>query len=163
MGCRLSPLCRVFALAILIGALTGSGIAADKKATPPTAKELVGVWIGFDLDELYFTRLELRPDFTGFLARVAPADTILHQNGVHVYRLTSWRVDGWNVAIQMSPASNATNVGSVRGRAGLASIRLTIAGPENGGWKEQLLLYPEARITASNQETKKKIEEATGQ
>lgn len=162
MACRLSPEYRVFAFAILIGALTGSGMAADKKATPPTAKQLVGVWIGFDLDELHFTRLELRPDSTGFLARVAPTDTILHDNGVHVYRLTSWSVDGWNVAIQMSPVSNAANVGYVRGRAGLASLRLTIGGPENGGWKEQLLLYPEARITVSNQETKEKIEEATG-
>jgi hypothetical protein len=162
MGCRWSTVCHVFAFAILIGALTRSGMAADKKATPPTAKELVGVWIGFDVDELYFTRLELRPDSTGFLARVAPADTILHQDGVHVYRLTSWHVDGWNVAIQMSPMSNATNVGYVRGRVGLASLRLTIGGPENGGWKEQLLLYPESRITVSNQETKAKIEEATG-
>jgi hypothetical protein len=162
MGCRLSAVCRVFAFAILIGALTRSGMAADKKATPPTPKELVGVWIGFDLDELYFTRLELRPDFTGFLARIAPADTILHQDGVHFYRLKSWRVDGWNVGIQMSPVSNATNVGYVRGRVGLGSLRLTIGGPENGGWKEQLLLYPEARITVSNRETKEKIEESTG-
>ncbi len=62
----------------------------------------------------------------------------------------------------MSPVSNATNVGCVRGRAGLASLRLTIGGPENVGRKEQLLLYPEARIMVSNQETKEKIEEATG-
>jgi hypothetical protein len=39
---------------------------------------------------------------------------------------------------------------------------LTIGGPENVGRKEQLLLYPEARIMVSNQETKEKIEEATG-
>jgi hypothetical protein len=163
MACRSSSESRVIACAILIGVLARGGmVAADKKATPPTAKELVGVWVGFDLDELHFTRLEFRPDSTGFLARVAPTDTVLRDNGVHVYRVTSWRVDGWNIAIQMSPMSNAANVGYVRGHTGLASLRLTIGGLENGGWKEQLLLYPEARLTASNQETKEKIEETAG-
>ena len=36
-----------------------------KRATPPAAKELVGTWIGFDEDELTFTRLELHADLTG--------------------------------------------------------------------------------------------------
>jgi hypothetical protein len=121
---------------------------------------LVGVWIGFDRDELTFTRLELHQDSTGFLARVSPADTILHVDGVHVYRVTAWRVDGWNIEIGTSPVSNATNIGYVRGRVGLASLRLTIGGSENGGWKDEPLLYPESRLTISDQETKDKIEAA---
>jgi hypothetical protein len=73
---------------VLIGLPTGKGSAEDKRATPPTAKDLVGVWISFDSDELTFTRLELRADSTGFCARVSHADTILHDQGVHVYRVT---------------------------------------------------------------------------
>ena len=69
-------------------------------------------------------------------------------------------MDGWNIEIRMSPASNATGVAYVKGRIGLASLRLTIGGPENGGWKEEPFLYPESRIMTSNQETRDRIEEA---
>lgn len=160
MRIRLCPLCRVLIFLALIGSWTGRGVAQDKKAVPPTAKELVGVWIGFDSDELTFTRLELRADSTGFCARVSPADTILHDEGVHVYRITKWDVRAWDIEIQTSPLSNATKIGHVKGRVGLASLRLTIGGPENHGWKEELLLQPESRIMTSNQETRDRIESA---
>jgi hypothetical protein len=130
-----------------------------KRAKPPELKELVGAWIGFDRDQLTFTRLDLRGDSTGYCARVSPADTVLHEQGVHLYRITKWSVDGWNIEIQMSPLSNATAVGYVKGQIGLASLRLTIGGKENGGWKEEPFLQPESRITISNKETKDKIEQ----
>jgi hypothetical protein len=160
MRARLSLLYAVLAFAVLNGLPTESGAAANKRATPPTAKDLVGVWIGFDNDQLTFNRLDLRADSTGYCARVSPADTILHDQGVHVYRITKWSVDGWNIEIRMSPASNATGVAYVKGRIGLASLRLTIGGPENGGWKEEPFLHPESRIMTSNQETRDRIEEA---
>jgi hypothetical protein len=140
-----------------------NGVAATKKATPPSAKELVGVWVGFDNGQLTFTRLDLRSDSTGFCARVSPPDTMLHDQGVHVYRILKWTVNGWDIEIQMSPLSNATNVGYVKGHIGLASLRLTIGGPENGGWKEEPFLHPEGRLLTSNQETKDKIEQVEKQ
>jgi hypothetical protein len=160
MRARLSLQCciLVFTVLSITGAAKGAAAAENKKATPPTAKDLVGVWIGFDRDELTFTRLDLRADATGFCARVSPADTILHDQGVHLYRIEKWTVNGWNIEIQMSPLSNATKVGYVKGRIGLASLRLTIGGPENGGWKEEPFLYPESRVMTSNQETREQIE-----
>ena len=160
MRARLPLLYSVLAFAILMGPQAARVAAQDKRAAPPSAKDLVGIWIGFDSDQLTFTRLDLRLDSTGFCARVSPADTILHAQGVHVYRVTKWTVNGWNIEIQMSPESNATGVGYVKGRIGLASIRLTIGGPENGGWKEEPFLHPEPRIMTSNQETREGIEQA---
>jgi hypothetical protein len=150
----------VLALTMLSGPEMGSRATESKKATPPTAKDLVGVWIGFDSDELTFTRLDLRADSTGFCARVSPGDTILHDQGVHVYRISKWTVIGRKMEIQMSPLSNATRVGYVKGRIGLASLRLTIGGPENGGWVEEPFLHPESRIMISDQETRDSIEKA---
>jgi len=158
MRVRLCLLYGVLALVTLIGPQTGSGVAQDKIARPPSTKDLVGIWIGFDSDELTFTRLDLRDDSTGFCARVSPADTILHDQGVHVYRITKWSVNGWNIEIHLSPVSNATGIGYVKGRIGLASLRLTIGGPENGGWKEEPFLHPESRMVISNQETRDRIE-----
>ncbi len=160
MRVQLRPLYIVFLLVTLIGPGKGSGVTQEKRATPPTAKNLVGVWIGFDNDELTFTRLDLRPDSTGFCARVSPADTILHDQGVHIYRITKWDVNGWNIEIHMSPLSNATSVSYVKGRIGLASLRLTIGGPENGGWKEEPFLQPEHRMMISNKEARDRIEAA---
>lgn len=161
MRLRLTSLCPIFVV-LLVGLQCGSGIAETKKPIPPAAKDLVGVWIGFDKDELTFNRLDLRADSTGFLARVSPADTILHQLGVHVYRIRKWSLNGWSIEVQMVPESNASAVGYVKGRTDFASIRLTIGGRENGGWKEEPFLQPEARISISNQETKSRIEEIEG-
>jgi len=150
----------VLVLCVLIISQTCTVLAANKKATPPTANDLVGIWIGFDSDQLTFTRLDLRADSTGYCARVSPADTILHDQGVHVYRIAKWTVNNWIIEIQMSPVSNATKVGFVKGRVGLASLKLTIGGSENGGWREEPFLHPESRIIVSNQETQEKIDEA---
>jgi hypothetical protein len=74
--------------------------------------------------------------------------------------VTKWSVNGWSIEIHTTPASNATAVGYVRGRIGLASLRLTIGGSENGGWNEEPLLHPESRIVTSNEEAKSGIEKA---
>ena len=59
----------------------------------------------------------------------------------------------------MVPLSNAFPGGRVKGDIGLASLKLTISGPENGGWKEHPFLQPESRTMISNQQTREKIEE----
>ena len=132
---------------------------AAKKATPPTAKELVGVWIGFDQDELTFTRLDLGADSTGYCARVSPADTILHDYGVQVYRVNKWSISGWSLTIDLTPVSSNAESVYLKGQAELASLKLEIGGAKHK-WKRELLLSPESRIEVSNQETKLAIETA---
>jgi len=58
----------------------------DKKERPPKPEELAGAWIGF-WEDGEFTRLELRPDSTGFCAFVAPVESTTHDYGVQVYRI----------------------------------------------------------------------------
>src|SRR5258707_755506 len=59
MRARLSLLSALLMLVVVVGSQMGRGAAGSKEATPPTAKELVGVWLGFDSDQLTFTRLDL--------------------------------------------------------------------------------------------------------
>ena len=61
---------------------------------------------------------------TGFCARVSPADTILHDHGVDVYRITKWDVNGWNIEIHTSPLSGAPGIGYLKGRSGWDSLKL---------------------------------------
>ena len=149
---------RFMVLAALLALLTvGAPAISAKKARQPKPEDLVGVWIGFDSDELTFTRLDLRPDFTGFCARVSPADTVLHKYGVHGYRVTKWMLDGWKVVISLTPTDpNAESI-YLNGHVALFSLRLEIGSPK-GKWKQELLLWPESRIQASDRETKDKID-----
>lgn len=132
--------------------------ADAKKAIPPKPEDLIGVWIGFGDDELDFSRLDLRSDFTGYLARVSPSDTILHDYGVYAYRVTKWTVDEWNFNISLAAAtSNAESI-QMRGRYNGFSLRLEISGT-NGLWKRNVILNRELRETAANKETRAKIQE----
>jgi hypothetical protein len=128
------------------------------KATPPKPEALAGVWIGFDSDELEFTRLDLRPDFTGYCARVSPADTTLHEYGVDGYRVTRWTIEGWRFIISLTPAATNAEPIYLRGHCYLTSLDLEVGGV-NGQWKRKMVLYRESRIDGTNQETRDKIRE----
>jgi hypothetical protein len=149
---------RFMVLAALIALLTADASAtSEKKARPPKPEDLVGVRVGFDSDELTFTCLDLRPDLTGFCARVSPPDTILHDNGVQGYRVTRWTLDEWKVVIQLTPTDRKTESIYLKGSVTSFSLRLEIGG-SNGKWKQGLLLWPESRIQGSDRETKDKID-----
>jgi len=147
-----------FTLIVLLLFVAHAAMGEKKRAAPQTAKDLVGVWIGFDQDDLTFTRLELRADSTGYCARVSPGNTSLHNYGVQVYRIDKWRVDGGNVILNLTPISSNAEPVYLRGRlGGIASLNLEI-GSLNKKWKLRLVLNPESRIQASNRETKEAID-----
>lgn len=129
---------------------------ANRPAKAPKPEEMAGVWIGFDSDGLEFTRLDLRADFTGYCARVSPADTVLHEHGVQGYRVTKWTVDGWKVVISLTPVDTKAEAVYLRGRFSGFSLRLEVGGAD-GKWKRDLVLYRESRTDAANQETRGKI------
>jgi len=147
----------ICALAIVLVSVA-SNAYAEKKAIPPKPQDLIGVWIGFDDDELFFSRLDLRSDFTGYLARVSPRDTILHDYGVFAYRVTKWTVDDWNLDISLTPATPKAESIQVRGHYNGFSLRLEITGTD-GLWKRNVVLDREVRETAANKETREKIRE----
>lgn len=125
--------------------------SSREKAAPPTAENLVGVWIGFDQDGLTFTRLGLNTDSTGYCARVHPADTILHHYGVDLYRVNRWSIEGWNLTFDLSPISSKAEPVYLKGQAGgIATLRLEVGGVKTK-WKLSLHLDPESRIEISNE------------
>jgi hypothetical protein len=117
---------------------------------------MVGVWIGFEQDELEFVRLDLRSDFTGYCALVSPADTVLHDYGVHAYRVTHWTLEGWRPTIDLTPITTNAEPIYLRGSYNGFSLRLEI-GDTTNDWKRSLVLYRESRIDGANQETRDKI------
>ena len=128
-----------------------------KKARPPKPEELVGVWVGFWQDE-EFTRLDLRADFTGYCAYVAPPYSIIHQYGVHVYRVTRWALNGTKFSVSLTPVDSHDESIYLKGSVGYLVLQLEIGGADRK-WKEQVVLGKESQIQASNLETKNKIEE----
>jgi hypothetical protein len=129
----------------------------DKKERPPKPEELVGAWIGF-WEDGEFTRLELRADSTGFCAFVAPVESITHDYGVQVYRITRWTLDGWAFVMVLTPTESRLENVYVKGRVRGYALELEVGGIDRK-WKEKLVLNKESRIQASNLETKSKIDE----
>jgi hypothetical protein len=147
-----------FTLPVLLLFAAHAAVAEQKRPAPQTAKDLIGVWIGFDQDDLTFTRLELRADSTGYCARVSPGDTSLHSYGVQVYRIDKWSVRGGDLILNSTPVSSNAEPLYLKGRlGGIASLSLEVGGL-NKKWKRRLVLNPESRIQASNQETKEAID-----
>lgn len=131
---------------------------AFKPGHPPKPEQLASVWVGFDADELMFTRLDLRSDFTGYCARVSPADTSLHEYGVDGYRVTKWGLDGWKFIITLSPTTTNAEPIYLRGRYSGFSLHLEVGGT-NGQWKRDVVLHRESRLDGANQEARDKIKE----
>ena len=130
----------------------------DKKERPPKPEELAGAWIGF-WEDGEFTRLELRPDSTGFCAFVAPVESTTHDYGVQVYRIKRWTLDGWAFVLALTPTESRLENVYVKGRVSGYALELEVGGTDRK-WKEKLVLNKESRIQASNLETKNKIDEA---
>jgi hypothetical protein len=100
---------------------------------------LAGTWIGFDDDGLEFTRLDLRPDFTGYCARVSPSYSSLHEYGVQIYRVTHWTTDGWTFLIDMTAIHAIDTPLSMKGRIEMEALQLEVSAGTNG-WTRKLEL-----------------------
>ena len=130
--------------------------AYAKEAIPPKPEDLIGVWIGFDNDELFFSRLDLRSDFTGFLARVSPNDTVLHHYGVFAYRVTKWTINGWNFNGELTAATPGAESIQMRGSYNGFSLHVELSGTI---WVRNIILERDVREAAANKETRAKIRE----
>jgi hypothetical protein len=162
----------------LPGTSTGQkkGGQAKSIARPSAAKELAGVYIGYTEDNLQFYRLELRDDFTGYCATVSAPDTVLHNYGVHAYRITSWTTKRWELVLTIEPLKERVfnkeidnivyrNLGEtaepiyMKGRVRGGKLLDLEVGEVNSDWHQRLQLQSESRLKAPNEETKLRIEE----
>ena len=135
-------------------ALTANGAArAHKRATPPTADELVGAWMGFDSGGSQFLRIELDADRSGYLAVVAPINFVTHNFGIQVYRISRWSINGWHIACDLLPISSNAEPAQADGELFVSSLRLDLHGIKRR-WKIESALYMESQLEGSNQETK---------
>jgi hypothetical protein len=105
-----------------------------------------------------FTRLDLRPDFAGYCARVSPADTSLHEYGADGYRVTKWTTEEWKFILSLTPATTNAEPIYLEGFCYRPSLELEVGGT-NGQWKRKLVLYRESRIDGANRETRDLIRE----
>jgi hypothetical protein len=140
----------IFLLAVVIISV------ANKKATPPSANELVGAWIGFNNGGSEFTRLELYGDGSGFYAVVAPVNFISHDYGVQLYKIRKWKIEGWRISFDLSPATSNPEPTNMTGQISLSSLNLEVRGAKLQ-WKRQSTLHMESLLDGSNKQTRDAI------
>jgi len=129
---------------------------AHKRATPPTADQVVGTWVGFDGAGSEFIRLELQGNSSGYLAIIAPPDFITHDYGAQVYKIAEWSVNGWQITCDLSPSSSNAEPAQAKGEIVVSSLRLDILGIKRR-WKIDSVLFSESQLERSNKETKDAI------
>jgi hypothetical protein len=115
--------------------LTAQPLFPSKKVPPSTRAEVAQTWIGITEDELYLFRLELHLDGTGLGAYVYVDEE------PHVFRVASWTIDQYEVAIKVSDMGWSRNhVGELKGKVVGYQMNLLIGGHD---WHRRLWLRPE--------------------
>jgi hypothetical protein len=128
---------RLAVIAIAIVGVLGLTVplSASKRAIPPTADQLVGVWIGWEADSMTFFRVDLSADGTGYLAssfREAPAV---------LSRITRWSIQGWRVTMQTTPVDvHPNDVMAIAGSVVVRKLELDIIGGRNE-WRQHVTLH----------------------
>jgi hypothetical protein len=109
--------------------------SASKKAIPPTAQQLAGVWIGWEADSMSFFRVDLRPDGTGYLA------SSFGEKPAVLSRITRWSIREWRVAMQTTPVDlHPNDVMSLTGEVEWRKLQLNVVGGKNV-WRGELTLH----------------------
>ena len=117
---------------------------------PPQPNEAAGVWVGMDSDDLQFWRLDLRSDFTGYLACGQEAW------GFEAYRVSHWTLNYWRLVTEIEPIGTNAEPIYLKGIYTGSVLDLEVGGV-NGGWKLPVTLYPESRIEEYNRQAREKI------
>jgi len=122
---------------------------------------MAGIYVGYsDYDDFY--RIDLRPDFTGYFAEVAPPRSVIHKYGTSTYRITHWSLEGFNLVVSVVPADSKTEGIRLKGTVGAFDVlRLEASGTTNR-WKRKLVLYSEDQTRISSEETRDAIKRVEG-
>ena len=139
-----------FIAALMVTLSLSASLGATKRSIPPTEKDLIGVWIGFEEGQLTFTRLDLRANSIGYCARISAG------SDAEVYRIRNWSIRGWDLQIDVIPLSPNVESIYLKGLGGRAYLQLRI-GAVGGRWQRKLVLSPELDIEAANQHAKQAI------
>ena len=131
-------------------------LQANKKRVPIPAKELVGIWVGFDKYYAFsFTRLDLRAGLSGYVS-------VGGGRPLGVYRISNAQYDGYHFTMDLVPISNDAEDGvHVSARSGLAFMDLQIHGKGYWELKHEVRLFPEKDVDDFNRQAKEAIEAAT--
>jgi hypothetical protein len=123
---------------------------ASKKAVPPTAEQLAGVWIGWEADSMSFFRIDLLPDGTGYVA------SSFREEPAVLSRITRWSIRAWQVTMQTIPVDvHPNDVMSFSGEVVVRKLELKIVGGKNA-WRGHITLHraDEARLARKSVDTR---------
>lgn len=108
------------------------------------------MWVGTDSDDLQFWRLDLRSDFTGYLACGQEAWDF------GAYRVRHWTLNYYGLVTETKPIGTNAEPIYLKGVYSGSTLDLEVGGV-NGGWKLPVTLYREPRIEECNRQAREKI------
>ena len=139
-------------IAASIGILVCVGfLFADSRVQPPAKSSVIGAWVGFDQDRLFFCRLELSAKDTGLFA------TTFVNNPARLYAVSAWKLDGFKLEISLDPIDKEAEPIFLKGDVEHPQLTLEFGG-KNGEWKRKLVLFDEREFRTRNERLMRRIE-----
>lgn len=127
------------------------GVFAEQQMRPPTKVSLVGNWIGYDQDRLFFCRLELEEKGKGFFAKAYVDHPAV------LYTVESWSLDAFELKISLLPVDRDAYPIYLKGSAGFSQLTLEM-GEANSRWRRELTLFNERMLKAKSGRTLERID-----
>lgn len=103
-----------------------------------------------DSDDLQLWRLDLRSDFTGYLACGQEAW------GFEAYKVSHWTLNNYALVTEIKPVGTNAEPIYLKGNYSGSVLDLEVGGV-NGGWKLPVTLHREPKIEEYNRQAKEKI------
>jgi len=137
---------------ILCVALATVTPVSGRDSPPPDPAELLGAWVGFEKDVMYFCRLDLTRDGRGYCSFTYFDDP------PKLYEVKAWSLDGFVLDITLSPVDKGAEPIHIRGQANHRMMLLEFGGVEKLSWKRQMTLVKDTDLAEKNKQAKERIE-----
>jgi hypothetical protein len=120
---------------------------ADREPAPPTKKELLGSWVGFDVDYKLFYRLTLTSNSGLIIIRYVDDDIS------EIFRITQWGIKAKGVSFDVFPEGKVSEQMKFES-SHITSFKMafTVSGTSND-WTHRAILYREAVLTENLQKS----------
>jgi hypothetical protein len=130
---------------VLAGCLAFPPSAGSYTVPPPREAHLVGWWMGFTQDDLYFIRIRLDAGGTGVCSRA------FFRDQPSVLEVTSWRLSGAGLRIEARPRSTNSWSMTITGEATAGTTMHLKVVSDDGctRWTRRLDLKRETRVLES--------------
>lgn len=134
-------------LCILLSVCVAANSPKPTLPVPPNRNDLLGDWIGFDVEAGFYYRLVLKPEGGHFAY-------VFSDYPPRSYNVAAWSLKESTIDINLTNVSAAAKTMHVLGRASSYDLDVKIEG-DDGNWTQKVVLFREENILSKVKQLQK--------